>query len=91
VVNVITHGLESVENGWVEFHLTLGGGHAVLIFRDPGPPFDPTVHEPCDIPLDSEDRLPGGLGIELMLQMMDEVRYQRADQVNALVMTRQIK
>jgi len=91
LVNVMSHGLEGVENGWVEYELSIGSGRAMLVVRDPGPPFDPTIHEPCDIPLDSDDRLPGGLGIELMLQMMDEVRYQRADHVNALVLGRRIR
>lgn len=90
LVNVMSHGLEGVETPWVEYELSLGSGRIMLIVRDSGPPFDPTLHEPCDIPLDSDDRLPGGLGIELMLKMMDEVRYQRAEHVNALVMARKL-
>ena len=51
----------------------------VLIFRDPGTPFDPTKHDSVDIDQPIGERTPGGLGIHLVKKMMDEVIYEYAD------------
>jgi anti-sigma regulatory factor (Ser/Thr protein kinase) len=51
--------------------------------RDDGPPFDPTRDAPAP-PLDAplEKRREGGLGLFLVREMADDVRYERSDGVN---------
>ena len=51
----------------------------VFTISDSGIPFDPTQHAEADISLSAEEREIGGLGIHLVRQIMDEVRYAREE------------
>ena len=53
---------------------------------DSGTPFDPTAAPEVDVTLSAEDRPIGGLGIYLVRQLMDVVRYERAHEKNVLTM-----
>lgn len=57
---------------------------------DSGIPFDPTAREEVDTSLSAEERPIGGLGIHLVRQIMDEVRYQRIDDKNILTLIKRI-
>ena len=57
---------------------------------DSGIPFDPTQKEEADISLSVEEREIGGLGIHLVRQIMDEVRYERKDDKNVLTLIKTI-
>ncbi|MGH8048598.1 MAG: ATP-binding protein [Chthoniobacterales bacterium] len=57
----------------VEFH----DGHLCIEVRDNGHAFDPLAQEAPDLTLPAEERPIGGLGIHLVRQMTDEVRYER--------------
>jgi anti-sigma regulatory factor (Ser/Thr protein kinase) len=59
--------------------------HAEIVFKDHGPPFDPLQMKAPDCSGRLEDREVGGLGIHLMRQYMDEVRYHRESNCNVLV------
>ena len=62
----------------------------VFTITDSGVPFDPTQQEDPDVTQSAEDRPIGGLGIFLVRQIMDEVRYERKDDKNILTLTKQI-
>ena len=47
-----------------------------IIIRDHGKTFDPSSVRPPDLDADLEDRPIGGLGVFLMKQLMDEVRFE---------------
>ena len=53
-------------------------------FRDWGKPFDPLAREDADITLSAEDRKIGGLGIYMVKNSMDDVRYQYENDQNVL-------
>ena len=53
-------------------------------FRDWGKPFDPLAREDADITLSAEDRKIGGLGIYMVKNSMDDVRYQYENGQNVL-------
>ena len=57
---------------------------------DGGIPFDPTQKEDADISLSAEERPIGGLGIFLVRQIMDEVRYERKDNKNILTLVKNL-
>lgn len=65
-------------------------GNSSLIFTitDSGVEFDPTKVNDADINLSAEEREIGGLGIFLVRQIMDEVKYQRVDNKNILIITK---
>lgn len=57
---------------------------------DSGKPFDPTAKEDPDITLSAEERPIGGLGIFLVKQIMDKVKYERRNDKNYLRMIKKL-
>ena len=55
---------------------------------DSGKAFDPTQMPDADVTLSADERQIGGLGIFLIRQIMDDVRYERADGRNVLTLTK---
>ena len=53
-------------------------------FRDWGKPFDPLAKKDADITLSAEERGIGGLGIYMVKNSMDDVRYQYENGQNVL-------
>jgi sigma-B regulation protein RsbU (phosphoserine phosphatase) len=97
VSNVMLYAYPDVKNGQVlvEFvrsciDLNKPQEQIVFIISDGGIPFDPTQQPPADISLSLEDRAIGGLGIHLVLQLMDEVHYERVDEKNVLTLIKRI-
>lgn len=66
--------------------------HNELCFeiRDYGVPFDPTAKKDADVSLGARERSIGGLGIYLVKQIMDTVRYQRAGERNILTLKKKL-
>jgi anti-sigma regulatory factor (Ser/Thr protein kinase) len=60
-----------------------------IVIKDYGPPFNP-LKEKVNLSDKLEEREPGGLGIHLMRQCMDEVRYQREPDANVLTLVKKI-
>ena len=97
VSNVMLYAYPDVKNGQVlvEFvrsctDINKPQEQIVFIISDGGTPFDPTQQPPADISLSLEDRAIGGLGIHLVLQLMDEVLYERVDEKNILTLIKRI-
>ena len=61
-----------------------------LTFLDSGAPYDPLAKEDPDITLDVKDRQIGGLGIFLVKQTMDDVRYEYKNGRNILTLTKNL-
>ena len=59
-------------------------------FRDWGKPFDPLAKEDADITLSAEDRGIGGLGIYMVKNTMDDVRYQYENGQNVLTIRKNL-
>ena len=53
-----------------------------ITLKDQGIPFDPLSLPDPDVDLPIEDRKIGGLGIFMIKQIMDEVKYKRKDDWN---------
>ena len=58
------------------------------MISDHGIPFDPTQSPEADISLSAEERAIGGLGIHLVRQIMDEIHYERKDDMNVLTLVK---
>ncbi len=89
--NIIVHGYQGQE-GDIELSLKQQNDEIVITIKDQAPPFDPdTVPLPSlDAPL--EDRPLGGLGVYLMHQVMDEVRFDfDEDRGNETIMIKRLK
>jgi len=84
--NVVEHG----RTGLIEVELTAHPERVIFVIRSDGLPFDPTT-EVAMPELDGADDLPeGGFGRALILELMDEVRYEFTDGKNVLKLTRNI-
>ena len=64
--------------------------YLVFTITDSGIPFDPTQKPEVDISLSAEEREIGGLGIHLVRQIMDEVKYERKNNQNILTLVKQL-
>jgi Serine phosphatase RsbU, regulator of sigma subunit len=62
----------------------------VFTITDSGIPFDPTQQADPDVTQSAEERPIGGLGIFLVRQIMDDIRYERKDNKNILTLTKQL-
>ena len=97
VSNVMLYAYPDIKHGQVlvEFVRSQVAGqqaHEQIIFTitDSGIPFDPTQQPPADTSLSVEERAIGGLGIHLVMQLMDEVKYERVDDKNVLTLIKRI-
>ena len=61
-----------------------------FVLSDTGKPFDPTAAPSADISLNVEERPIGGLGIYMVMNIMDKVVYRRDNDRNILTMTKKI-
>jgi len=62
----------------------LGGTGFVMEFSDSGIPHDPLGAAAPDISLSAQEREIGGLGVYMVKQLMDSVRYRREGGKNIL-------
>jgi len=73
--NVIVHGYQG-RQGTIEIEVTREAMDLVVYVRDTAPPFDPTRASSPDLTRPLEERPPGGLGIYLIRQYMDEIIHR---------------
>jgi len=85
VTNIILHGYPS-SNGRIWISCGVEGRMVRVRIEDEGVPFDPTVAPEPDLEGDADERPIGGLGIHLIRRMTDELRYERRDGRNILVL-----
>ena len=62
----------------------------MLTFMDNGEPFDPLKRSDPNVQLSAEERGIGGLGIFLVKQTMDEVRYRYEYGTNILTLKKNL-
>ena len=91
VSNVIFYAYDpQQQEAAIELRFTWEAGRVSILLRDWGKPFDPTAKEDPDITLSVDDRPIGGLGIFMVKQLMDEVRYERVGSSNLLTLQKRI-
>lgn len=62
-----------------------------ITLTDHGIPFDPLAKEDPDITLSAEERNIGGLGIFMVKKSMNEVHYERKNDMNIFTMVKKIR
>ena len=88
VTNVIMYAYPDDVDGKMELRATYEAPRLEFVLADWGVPFDPTSKGEVDVNLAAEDRPVGGLGIHLVRNLMDSVKYERKDGKNILTMTK---
>ena len=90
VVNVINYAYPKEEHQSIYLSAKLLEGSIVFVLTDTGLEFDPTKAPDADITLSADDRPIGGLGIFLIRQIMNEVKYERIDGKNVLTLEKRL-
>ena len=85
VSNVIEHGYKG-RGGDLTIQFELQDDTVTVRLRDHAKPFKPGAASRPDSEIPLEDRPLGGLGLHLMRQLMDEVRYETLPDGNLLTM-----
>ncbi len=80
VVNVIRYAYVDDDTHWIDIQLVVEGDQVILRITDDGRPFDPRRGPALD--LHAEEREVGGLGLILVLDMVDVLKYRRAQDKN---------
>lgn len=91
VMNVTSYAYPEGTEGYLDVDIqkvAVSRGHpdnrVVIRFEDGGIPFNPLEQKKPDITLPWKQRPVGGLGVYLILRMMDDVRYAYVDNRNIL-------
>ena len=90
VVNIINYAYPKEEHEKIYLSAKLHKGSIVLVLTDTGKEFDPTMAPETDITLSADERQIGGLGIFLIRQIMNEVKYERIDGKNVLTLEKKL-
>lgn len=86
-LNIIDHGYANDESKELEFRLLADDDSVTIEFIDEARAFDPLTETPePDIDAGIEERRIGGLGVYLVREMMDEVKYAREGNRNRLTL-----
>ena len=87
--NIIEHGYGGDDRGDIDCSVSIGQQEITIVLRDRGKPFnmDKVPQPKLNVPL--EELQPRGVGVFLMQQMMDEIKYERTnDAENVLTMVK---
>ena len=90
VVNIINYAYPKEEHEFIYLSARMNEGSIVLVLTDTGKEFDPTAAPEADVTLSAEDRQIGGLGIFLIRQIMNEVKYERIEGKNVLTLEKKL-
>ena len=91
VANVMQYAYPKGTDGTVSVEAAVGDDALTFTVTDSGQPFDPTTRGEVDISAGVEERPIGGLGIHLVRQIMDQVRYERAGEKNVLTLVKRLR
>ncbi len=86
--NIIKHGLGKDPEARFHFFGWAWPGTVEVLLVDSGPAFDPTSAPPPPLDLPLEERPVGGLGIHMMKNFMDDVKWRRVEGRNHLRLRR---
>jgi serine/threonine-protein kinase RsbW len=90
VSNIIFYAFKDKQKHDIEISVSLENSRLTIKITDDGIPFNPLVQQQPDINLPAEERPIGGLGIFLISQIMDEMKYERNKNNNILTLTKSI-
>ena len=90
VVNIINYAYPKEEHEKIYLSAKLHNDSIILVLTDTGKEFDPTMVPDTDITLSADERPIGGLGIFLIRQIMNEVKYERIDGKNVLTLEKKL-
>jgi anti-sigma regulatory factor (Ser/Thr protein kinase) len=92
LTNIISYGYDDGAAHSIAIRVALEtDGQVTIEVADDGKPFNPLETPEPDTDADIDDRPIGGLGIHLVLKLMDEVAYRRETDRNILTLKRRAR
>jgi serine/threonine-protein kinase RsbW len=88
--NIISYGYKDDKEHIIKVNINAENNELLMRIEDDGIPFDPAMAEEPDLECRIEECKIGGLGIHLIKNLMDEVRYERVNDVNILYLKKKI-
>jgi anti-sigma regulatory factor (Ser/Thr protein kinase) len=88
--NLVRYNRESRHDVAIQLRVADGSFSVRIADRDVHS-FDPTARPPVDIKQPIHERTPGGLGIHLIREMMDEVRYEYEDRTARITLIKRLE
>jgi anti-sigma regulatory factor (Ser/Thr protein kinase) len=89
-VNMVKHNAQSQEDVSISLNVSDGRLTIVLVDRDVDP-FDPTQAPAVDVDRPAHERPVGGLGVYLIRELMDDVRYDYSDGTSTLTLIKNLE
>ena len=89
--NVISYGFNDEQRHFIDISLELTANSLIVSIADDGVTFDPLTKATPDTTLSIEDRQIGGMGIHLVINMVDDINYQRTADKNVLTLTKSLQ
>jgi serine/threonine-protein kinase RsbW len=84
--NIVFYGFCDQNKHQIAISLSLRNNTLVLEIKDDGIPFNPLESKTPDLEIPIEERVTGGMGIQIASGLMDEIEYFRKQNKNILVM-----
>jgi len=88
LTNIISYGYSDTEEHIIDIRYSLQQDFLKLEITDDSNPYDPSNAPEPDINASLENRKIGGLGIYLIKNMMDDIKYSSENGKNTLVLTK---
>lgn len=86
VTNILVHGYKGA--GRIDIEVVSCGRDLMVCLRDQAPPYDPADGRPKSLAPPEPRTQPGGFGLYLMHNAVDEVTYSRVCSFNELTLTK---
>jgi len=90
LTNVARHAYRDDAEHGIRVRLTVSAESVTLEFTDDGPPFDPLTAAPRWLPDAGGERPIGGLGIHLVVALVDAAVYTRRGPENVLTLMKRL-
>lgn len=88
--NIISYGFQDDKEHIIKIEIKAEDNALLMRIEDDGIPFDPVIAEEPDLECPIEECKIGGLGIHLIKKLMDEIRYERVNDVNIMYLKKNI-
>lgn len=88
--NTISYAFQNDEKHEIELRIEKAEGRLLITINDDGIPFNPLKAEAPDTGLSMDDREPGGLGILLVRNLVDDIEYKRRIDGNQITLVKRL-
>lgn len=87
ITNTIVHGLKGAADQFIQVQISVSDEWLEIVLKDDAPQFDPFMQAPRpNLDLDINERPIGGLGVHMVMKLMDDARADYDGTGNLIVL-----